>query len=79
MTTHRSTGPWSAFDEAFAHFRRGWAAADRAFEAAESDGRAVGSERTVRASSWRARWRFFWRFQKASWRMLRSGSVTFKS
>lgn len=69
---------WSAFDEAFRHFNRGWAAADRAFEAMAEGRTSTGNTHCIHASSWRARIRLFRLFTYLAWRILVRGRVTVK-
>ena len=67
--------PWTHFAEAFRHFDRGWAAADKVFE---NMPQGPGTERKLTASTWRSRWKLFCVFNRIAWRLLLRGKVTIK-
>lgn len=69
---------WTHFDEAFRHFNRGWAAADRAWDSMAEGRTNTGNTHTIQASSWRSRVRLFWMFSRLAWLILFRGRVTVK-
>lgn len=72
--------PWAFFSEAFQHFDRGWAAADKGFQAASDAPASADGRKThlITASNFRRRWKMFALFQRIAWRILFHGKISIK-